>query len=135
MEVGVEVVTEAPGGRDSAEPGVPAVEKDMRAKGGTPGYELPPVPAHADLARVRTRAVWPVLCFGLTLLVYVALVPRFLQYSSPPTGDQPFYLMDTISLAKDGDLNVRNNYDEGDYDLFYKLAPHPPGFVHHELHS
>src|SRR5438270_10339823 len=136
MEVGVEVVTEAPGGRERsgdstepAQPGVPAVEKDTQAKGGAPGYALPEVPASADLARVRMRVVWPVLCFGLTLLVYLALIPRFLLYSSPPTGDQPFYLMDIISLAKDGDLNVKNNYDNGDYDLFYKLNPRPPGYV------
>jgi hypothetical protein len=52
-----------------------------------------------------------------------------LLYSSPPTGDQPFYLMDTISLLKDGDLELSNNYAAQDERTFYELAPHPPGFV------
>jgi hypothetical protein len=70
-----------------------------------------------------------VLCFAVTFLVYVAFIPHFLLYSSPPTGDQPFYLMDMASLVQDGDLNVKNNYDQQDEAKFYELAPHPPGFV------
>src|SRR5207302_1368617 len=37
------------------------------------------------------------------------------------------YLMDVISLAQDADLNVKNNYDNNDFDKFYKLSPYPPG--------
>jgi len=72
---------------------------------------------------------WPVAIFVLTLAFYLAWLPRVLRYSSPPTGDQPFYLMDMASLAQDRDLNVKNNYDDADYDKFYALAPHAPGFV------
>jgi hypothetical protein len=61
--------------------------------------------------------------------VYVALIPNFLRFSNPPTGDQPLYLMDTISLVQDGDLNVANNYAQHDEDKFYKLAPHPTPFA------
>jgi hypothetical protein len=56
-------------------------------------------------------------------------VPRFILYSSPPTGDQAFYLMITSSLAEDRDINVANNYAQRDYDKFYGLAPRPEGFV------
>src|SRR5438876_4833800 len=94
-----------------------------------PAIGLPPVPASADLARSTAKKVWPALCFSIAFLVYVALIPHFLRYSNPPTGDQPFYLMDTISLVQDGDLNVANNYAHRDEDKFYSLAPHPPDFV------
>src|SRR5262249_25019845 len=61
---------------------------------------------------------------------------HFVLYANPPTGDQPFYLMDVISLVQDGDLNVKNNYDNNDFDKFYNYkpdgfvgmtAPYPPG--------
>ncbi len=89
-----------------------------------------PVPLRgADLAPSYLHPVWTLLCFTVTLAVYVALVPRIILYSSPPTGDQPFYLMDTISLVQDGDLELSNNYANRDEDKFYGLAPHPPDFV------
>ena len=65
----------------------------------------------------------------LTFLVYVSVIPSLLKTSSPPTGDQPFYLMDTISLVQDRDLDVANNYAHHDEDLFYSLAPRPRGFT------
>jgi hypothetical protein len=83
----------------------------------------------ADLSPARLHPVWPVICFGASFLVYISLIAHFLLYSSPPSGDQPFYLMDVASLVQDGDLNVKNNYDNHDEQKFYSLAPHPPGFV------
>lgn len=68
-------------------------------------------------------------CFGAAFIAYAVAIPRVVLYSSPPTGDQPFYLMDTISLVQDRDLNLRNNYDNRDEDKFYRQAPHPDGFV------
>ncbi|MEO6457304.1 MAG: hypothetical protein ABIO92_03375 [Chloroflexia bacterium] len=91
-----------------------------------PESESEPVPSH--LRPVRPHIVH-LLCFLLTFIVYVALIPKFVLYSSPPTGDQPFYLMDVISMVQDGDLNLKNNYDNSDFDKFYGLAPHPPNFV------
>jgi DNA-binding beta-propeller fold protein YncE len=73
--------------------------------------------------------LWLVLCFSITLLVYISQIPHFLRFSSPPTGDQPFYLMDTLSLAQDGDLELSNNYAALDENKFYGLAPHPEDFV------
>ncbi len=89
----------------------------------------PLAPRWADLPNVKTPKRWVALCLGITFLIYLAFVPVFLNYSSPPTGDQPFYLMDTISIVQNGDLNVKNNYDNRDEDKFYGLAPHPEGFV------
>lgn len=90
---------------------------------------LPLVEPGADLARTRVRPAWVALVFGLTFFLYVSFIPRFILYSSPPTGDQPSYLMVTTSIAQDGDLNTANNYANRDEDRFYRLAPHPPGFV------
>ncbi|HKP52807.1 MAG TPA: SMP-30/gluconolactonase/LRE family protein [Chloroflexia bacterium] len=90
---------------------------------------LPTTAPAADLSLVKTRKRWTALCFGVTFLIYLAFVPVFLNYSSPPTGDQPFYLMDTISIVQDWDLDVKNNYDHSDFDKFYGLAPHPEGFM------
>ncbi len=83
----------------------------------------------ADLPSPALNRLWPVSCFLVTFLLYVSLIPHFILYSSPPTGDQPFYLMDVASIVQDFDLNVKNNYDSKDYDKLYSLAPHPPGFV------
>ncbi len=77
----------------------------------------------------RSDSRWALYCFAVTFLIYIAFIPHFLTYSSPPTGDQPFYLMDVASLAQDHDLDVRNNYDQFDFDKFYALAPHPPDFA------
>ncbi len=66
---------------------------------------------------------------SFALTVYVAFIPRLLLYASPPTGDQPYYLMDALSIVQDGDLNLRNNFEQRDEDKFYSRAPHPDGFV------
>lgn len=48
--------------------------------------------------------------FGATLVVYVVATSVMLRYIEPPTGDQPHYLLGSISLIEDGDLDLRNNY-------------------------
>ncbi|HYO50942.1 MAG TPA: SMP-30/gluconolactonase/LRE family protein, partial [Chloroflexia bacterium] len=106
-------------------PGGPYVSDEETA----PGSPLPAISPASDLAPSRVSKWWLVLCFSITLLVYVSQIPRFLMYSSPPTGDQPFYLMDTLSLVQDGDLELSNNYANRDEDKFYRLAPHPEGYV------
>lgn len=37
----------------------------------------------------------------------------------PITGDEPHYLLATQSLLADGDLDLANNYDAGDYRAYY----------------
>jgi hypothetical protein len=41
------------------------------------------------------------------------------------TGDEPFYLMTTTSLYKDGDINIANNYAQEDYFTFYSRKDFP----------
>lgn len=48
--------------------------------------------------------------FLATLAVYLLVAVRLLPYVEPPSGDQPHYLLQTISLVDDGDLDLRNNY-------------------------
>ena len=48
--------------------------------------------------------------FLATLAVYLLTAVRLLPYVEPPTGDQPHYLMQVISLVEDGDLDLKNNY-------------------------
>src|SRR5207253_10420882 len=83
----------------------------------------------ADLSPVGMRTRWVLICFALTLSVYVALIPQLLVFSNPPTGDQVFYLMDVASIAQDFDLNIKNNYDNVDETKFYQLAPKPDNYV------
>lgn len=45
-----------------------------------------------------------------------------LSLLNEPTGDEPHYLVLTQSIVQDGDLLVRNNYENGDYLAYY---PHP----------
>ncbi len=91
---------------------------------------LPTVPNHADSGGATALpSRWIALCFTLTFLIYLAFIPQIIKYSNPPTGDQAFYLMDTISLAQDGDLELSNNYNNLDEDKFYSLAPQPDDYV------
>jgi hypothetical protein len=85
--------------------------------------------AEGDLPDLKVRARSLLLLAAFAVLIYLSLVPALLRTSSPPTGDQPFYLMDAISLVKDGDLDVANNYADRDEDFFYSRAPRPPGFL------
>ena len=90
--------------------------------------EADPIP-EAELSPVRLGARWILGCFLVTFGIYVLFVPRILRFSSPPTGDQAFYLMTAASLAEDGDLDLHDNYAARDEDKFYALAPHGPDFV------
>jgi hypothetical protein len=81
-----------------------------------------------DLPNLRVRARSLLLLAAFPFLVYLSLIPSLLRTSSPPTGDQPFYLIDAISLVQDGDLDVSNNFANRDEDAFYSRAPRPRGF-------
>ena len=107
----------------------PAISPQPSAEPAPVRDTRPPLARGADLGRAKTP--WPHLLglFGLVAVVYLLLLPRFLLYSSPPTGDQPTYMMVTMSILQDGDLNLKNNFAQRDEDKFYRLAPHPPDFV------
>lgn len=66
-----------------------------------------------------------VLAFLSALALYLALTP-WIYDRWVPTGDEPHYLLATHSLLADGDINLRNNYEEGDYRRFYPSASIEP---------
>jgi hypothetical protein len=75
-------------------------------------------PSPEAMPQPPTQATWAV--FFVTLAVYVAISMSTIRYLEPPTGDQPYYLMTTISLLEDGDVDEYNNYNtRASYDLFY----------------
>ena len=80
-------------------------------------------PAHLSGPGWRTLA----LVFFATLGVYLLAAIRVLPYVEPPTGDQPHYLMQVISLVEDGDLDLRNNYTTAEsYSQFSAPGRRPP---------
>lgn len=66
-----------------------------------------------------------VIVVGLALLFYLALAPRFAARLDPLTGDEPFYVMTAISIARDHDLDEQNNYANRDYNELYPSDPLP----------
>jgi hypothetical protein len=108
-------------------PGAVAAE-DVRGEEDEREADVARLPG-GDLPRRPLPARVSVLVFLLTFVVYLLFVPRIVLYSSPPTGDQAFYLMVTMSIVQDFDLDIANNYAQHDEDKFYELAPHPEGFV------
>jgi hypothetical protein len=61
----------------------------------------------------------PGLVFILTLLVYTLYSSGLIFKPQPLTGDEPHYLIIAQSLVTDTDINVRNNYENRDYSMFY----------------
>lgn len=62
--------------------------------------------------------------FWVPLVVYAALIP-WNQQARPPNGDEPWYLLMTHSLVRDGDLDLANNYASEDSLAFAGQAIGP----------
>ncbi|MBI3177551.1 MAG: hypothetical protein HYZ35_06140 [Chloroflexi bacterium] len=60
------------------------------------------------------------LIFLLTWLVYAQILP-YVMRTWNITGDEPHYLLAAHSLVHDGDLDLKNNYLNGDYRAFYSV--------------
>ncbi|HPQ38872.1 MAG TPA: hypothetical protein PLV45_00735, partial [bacterium] len=60
------------------------------------------------------------------LLAGLGIFTLFSTLSAPPHGDEPHYLLMTVSLIRDGDLNLADNYARRDARAFMKepLMPH-----------
>lgn len=76
------------------------------------------------MARPRSspgRSAFPpaLLAAALVYLVCLAWLPSLERRLDPLTGDEPFYVMTSLSLIEDHDLNEQNNYDRQDYHRFY----------------
>jgi hypothetical protein len=57
---------------------------------------------------------------GLAALTVLAVFFAIVSRRATPTGDEPHYLIMTQSVLRDGDFDLRNNYENQDY-----LAYHP----------
>lgn len=63
---------------------------------------------------------------GIVALTVLALFFAILSQRATPTGDEPHYLIMIQSLLGDGDLDVRNNYENRDYLAYYpEVIPDP----------
>jgi hypothetical protein len=76
-----------------------------------------------DLGRWREPSAWALLLAGFAF--YAALGTR-LPGRAGPQGDEPHYLTITQSLASDGDLDLKDEFDGREYASFYAgtLTPH-----------
>jgi hypothetical protein len=69
------------------------------------------------------------LSAAIVYLVCLAWLPRLERRLDPLTGDEPFYVMTSISLIEDHDVDEQNNYDRRDYYRFYPaLGPTSDGW-------
>src|SRR5688572_22561004 len=93
---------------------------------------------------LRTPSFWTWLVITLTIIVLAVLYRRAFQVQfqtdrppsvaalmiltifltvvslqATPTGDEPHYLLMTQSLLRDGDFDLRNNYEHMDYLEYY----------------
>ncbi len=68
-----------------------------------------------------------IFLFTLTLML---LISSRMQPFISPTGDEPHYLMITQSLARDGDVNLLDNFQRRDYLEFYSAPLRPHARVH-----
>ncbi|MBM3284747.1 MAG: hypothetical protein FJY81_02645 [Candidatus Aminicenantes bacterium] len=65
------------------------------------------------------------LLFFAAFLLYQAAAAILVLQGESFTGDEPFYLMTSHSLLRDGDINLANNYANQDYFAFYSKKEHP----------
>jgi hypothetical protein len=69
--------------------------------------------------------IGPTMAF-LMAFAFFALVGRFLPGPAGPQGDEPHYLLIAESLIRDGDVDLKNQFDEEAYSKFTsgRLEPH-----------
>src|SRR5437867_9378759 len=58
-------------------------------------------------------------------ILYFATSFWYVQYSSPPSGDEPHYLVISQSLLKYHSLDVMRDYQNGDYRSFSPVYINP----------
>jgi len=52
--------------------------------------------------------------------VFYFAVSLWFNYANQPTGDEPEYLLMAHSLVYDRDIDLKNNFEKKDYQIFYK---------------
>lgn len=66
-----------------------------------------------------------VFLFLASFLVYQAAALVLVFQGASFSGDEPYYLLSSHSLLKDGDINVADNYARQDYFHFYSKKDNP----------
>jgi hypothetical protein len=71
------------------------------------------------------RGIGPVATSTIAF-AFFALVGRYLPGPAGPQGDEPHYLLIAESLIRDGDIDLKNQFDESAYSKFTsgRLEPH-----------
>ncbi len=70
----------------------------------------------------KKKLIW---LFFTSFLVYNLCAFILVSQNITFSGDEPYYLLSTHSLYKDGDVNVANNYAQKDYFSFYSHKKNP----------
>lgn len=82
-----------------------------------------------DRAILRFSSLEPrhrtIVLFLASFLVYQAAAFVLVLKGTSFSGDEPYYLLTTHSLFRDGDINVANNYARQDYFHFYSKKDNP----------
>ena len=65
-----------------------------------------------------------ILLFAVLATIYIASIDIRATRGASITGDEPFYLLTTQSLVKDGDFDLLNQYEQKSYREFFD---HPDG--------
>lgn len=66
-----------------------------------------------------------VIFFIVSFFIYQAAAFILVSEGTTFSGDEPYYLLTTHSLLKDGDINLANNYSQQDYFAFYSKKDNP----------
>ncbi len=88
---------------------------------------LPAVRSRSSETTTSTSFVEIAIVFLVAFALFAAFTPRLTTILDPVSGDEPTYLMTTISLLKDGDFNECNNFRQRDEQGFYPASYWQPG--------
>ncbi len=56
---------------------------------------------------------------AIFFFIFYFFLSLWFNFANPPTGDEPAYLLTAHSIVKDGDLDLKNNFENRDYRYFF----------------
>jgi hypothetical protein len=90
---------------------------------------------------IPTSRTIPPAAAGLVAFAFFVLVGRYLPGPAGPQGDEPHYLLIAESLLQDGDVDLKNQFDERAFskftsaDLDPHTAPRSPAGTMYAIHT
>src|SRR6478735_3711929 len=79
-----------------------------------------PSPKRFEQSSTQMRTRVSIVCaFAIVYLAGLLWIPTIESRLNPLTGDEPFYVITSMSLIHDHDLNEANNYADRDWNTFY----------------